>query len=30
MDRFVAHSIKKFAVEKDSISGFKQGDNGLF
>ena len=30
VDNFVNHSIKKFAVEKDSISGFKQGDNGLF
>lgn len=30
MDKFINHSIKKFALEKDTVSGFKQGDNGLY
>lgn len=30
IDKFVNHSISRFSIEKDTISGFKQGDNGLY
>lgn len=29
-NNFIKESLNKFKIEKDSVSGFKQGDNGLF